>query len=61
LRLANAGGDRMLGGRILAGMSHQANFLGYFDHAINLARAAQRGAAGHATPTAMAYGPSFGV
>lgn len=53
LRLANAGGDRMLGGRILAGMSHQANFLGYFDHAINLARAAQRGASGHATPTAM--------
>jgi hypothetical protein len=53
LRLANAGGDRMLGGRILAGMSHQANFLGYFDHAINLARAAQRGASGYATPTAM--------
>lgn len=54
LRLAEAAGDRALGGRILAGMSHQANFLGHFDHAVNLARAAQRGAAGAATPTAMA-------
>jgi hypothetical protein len=54
LRLAQAAGDRALGGRILAGMSHQANFLGYFDHAVNLARAAARGAQGHATPTGMA-------
>ena len=54
LRLAQAAGDRALGGRILACMSHQANFLGLHDHAANLARAAQRGARSHATPTAMA-------
>jgi hypothetical protein len=54
LRLAQESGDRALGGRILAGMSHQANFLGYHSHAVNLARAAVRGAHGHATPTAMA-------
>jgi tetratricopeptide (TPR) repeat protein len=54
LRLAQAAGDRALGGRILAGLSHQANFLGYHEHAANLARAAQRGAQGQATPTAMA-------
>jgi hypothetical protein len=54
LRLAQAAGDRALGGRILAGMSHQANFLGYHEQAAHLARAAQRGAQGHATPTARA-------
>jgi tetratricopeptide (TPR) repeat protein len=54
LRLATAAGDRALGGRILAGMSHQANFLGYHEQAVNLARAAQRGTGGQATPTAMA-------
>jgi hypothetical protein len=35
-------------------MSHQANFLGYHEQAVNLARAAQRGTGGQATPTAMA-------
>jgi hypothetical protein len=54
LRLAQAAGDRALGGRILAGMSHQANFLGHYEHAVNLARAAAYGARGQATPTAMA-------
>lgn len=54
LRFAQAAGDRALGGRILAGMSHQAHFLGYHEQAANLARAAQRGAQGHATPTGMA-------
>jgi tetratricopeptide (TPR) repeat protein len=54
LRLAQAAGDRALGGRILAGMSHLANFRGYANDAINLARAAQTGARDHATPTAMA-------
>ncbi|MGH3341568.1 MAG: hypothetical protein ACRDPK_01555 [Carbonactinosporaceae bacterium] len=53
LRLADAAGARMLGGRILAGMSHQANFLGYHDHAVKLARAARQGAHDQATPTAM--------
>jgi hypothetical protein len=54
LRAANFAGDRALGGRILAGMSHQANFLGYYDHAVNLARSAAHGARGRATPTGMA-------
>jgi len=35
-------------------MSHQANFLGHYQHAANLARAAVRGAGGQATPTGMA-------
>lgn len=54
LMLAREAGDRMLGGRILAGMSHQANYLGHFGMAANLARAASMGANGAATPTAMA-------
>ncbi|MEU1419223.1 regulator [Kitasatospora sp. NPDC005751] len=54
LRLAQAAGNRALGGRILAGMSHQANFLGDFDRAVNLARTAVRGAGGVATATGMA-------
>ncbi|WP_240687265.1 hypothetical protein [Amycolatopsis suaedae] len=53
-RLARAAGDRPLCGRILAGMSHQANFLGHYDRAVNLARAAAAGARGYATPTTMA-------
>ncbi|MEH1125029.1 hypothetical protein [Micromonospora sp. CPCC 206061] len=53
LRLAQEADDRALGGRILAGMSHQANYLGHYEHAVNLARAAQRGAHSAATPTAM--------
>jgi tetratricopeptide (TPR) repeat protein len=53
LRLAQEANDRALGGRILAGMSHQANYLGHYDQAVNLARAAQRGGYGAATPTAM--------
>lgn len=53
-RLARAGGDKPLCGRILAGMSHQANFLGYFEQAVHLARAAAHGARGHATATTMA-------
>jgi hypothetical protein len=53
-RLAKAVGDKALCGRILAGMSHQANFLGYHQRAADLARAAYKGANGYATPTAMA-------
>lgn len=52
-RLAKAANDRALCGRFLAGMSHQANFLGHFDHAVHLARAAAHIANGSATPTAM--------
>ncbi|WP_157249692.1 hypothetical protein [Nonomuraea typhae] len=54
LSLACEADNRMLGGRILAGMSHQANYLGQYAAAANLARAAQQGANGAATPTAMA-------
>lgn len=53
-RLARAAGDKALCARVLAGMSHQANFLGHFDRAVHLARAAAHGAKGHATPTVMA-------
>lgn len=54
LNLAQEAGDRALGGRILAGMSHQANFLGQPRRAVELARAAREGARGQATPTAVA-------
>lgn len=53
-RIARAAGDKPLCGRILAGMSHQANFLGQFDRAVHLARAAAYGARNHATATTMA-------
>ncbi|MGW4638023.1 hypothetical protein ACWEN6_05830 [Sphaerisporangium sp. NPDC004334] len=54
LRLAQAAGDRMLGGRLLGNMSHQANYLGNFHQAIQLARAAQEGSKGVASATTMA-------
>jgi hypothetical protein len=53
-RLARAAGDKALCGRILAGMSHQANFLGHYQLAVDLATAAHHGAHGHTTPTTMA-------
>lgn len=52
-RLARAAGDKALCGRILAGMSHQANYLGHHQQAVDLARAAHQRAGGAATPTAM--------
>jgi hypothetical protein len=54
LNLTQEAGDRALGGRILAGMSHQANYLGQPRRAVELARAAREGARGQATPTAVA-------
>jgi tetratricopeptide (TPR) repeat protein len=54
LQLAQVAGDRLLGSRILASMSHQANYLGRYSLALQLARAAQEGARGQATPRAMA-------
>jgi tetratricopeptide (TPR) repeat protein len=54
LRLAQAADDRMMGGRLLANMSHQANYLGNFDQAVNLARAAQEGSRNAASATTMA-------
>lgn len=54
LNLAQEAGDRALGGRIIAGMSHQANFLAQPRRAVELARAAREGARGQATPTTLA-------
>jgi hypothetical protein len=51
LRLAQDAGDRRLAGSILSAMSHQATFLGRFDDAATLARAARMGISGVATPT----------
>jgi tetratricopeptide (TPR) repeat protein len=53
LRLAREADDPLMGGRILANLSHQANFLGAFDHALKLARAAQDAIQGVATGTVM--------
>lgn len=50
LGLAHASGDRALGGKVLALMSHQANFLGEYREALRFARAAKLGANGYATP-----------
>jgi hypothetical protein len=41
LRLARDGGDALTGGRILANLSHQANYLGNYNEAVHFARAAQ--------------------
>ncbi|GGK97195.1 hypothetical protein Ppa06_64900 [Planomonospora parontospora subsp. parontospora] len=41
LRLARGAGDHGLGGEILAGMSHQAAYIGQPAHALDLARAAR--------------------
>ena len=43
----------MMGSRILSNMSHQANYLGHFGQAVQLARAAQEGSRGAATATTM--------
>ncbi|PZG45039.1 transcriptional regulator [Spongiactinospora gelatinilytica] len=51
LSLAHASGDRALGGKVLAVMSHQANFLGEYGEAVDFARAAKLGAKGQATAT----------
>jgi len=54
LRLAQAGNDRTLAARVMASLSHQANYLGHFQAAAHLARAAQEGARTTATPAVMA-------
>jgi hypothetical protein len=50
LNLAHASGDRPLGGKVLALMSHQANYLGEYREAVDLARGATLGAGVAATP-----------
>ncbi|GAA1709478.1 hypothetical protein GCM10009745_66730 [Kribbella yunnanensis] len=52
LNLAHTAGDRPLGGKVLALMSHQANYLGEYREAVDLARAATLGAGTAATPKA---------
>lgn len=54
LRLAQAGNDRTLAARVMASLSHQANYLGFFQVAAQLARAAQEGVRTTATPAVMA-------
>ncbi len=54
LRLAREAEDSVLGGRLLSNLSHQANYLGRYNEALQFARAAQTGAAGRATPTVSA-------
>ncbi|MDI5971524.1 hypothetical protein POF50_019685 [Streptomyces sp. SL13] len=51
LRMTQAAGDRLLGGSVLSAMSHQATFIGRFQDAATLARAAVAGPAGSLTPT----------
>jgi hypothetical protein len=51
LRMTQAAGDRLLGGSILSAMSHQATFLGRYQDASTLARAAYTGPAGVLGPT----------
>ncbi|MFF6991655.1 hypothetical protein [Streptomyces sp. NPDC010273] len=51
LRMTQAAGDRLLGGSILSAMSHQATFLGRYQDAATLARAAYTGPAGTLGPT----------
>jgi hypothetical protein len=54
LRLAGEAGDPVLGGRLLSNLSHQANYLGQFHDAVQLARAAKSATVGRATPTVAA-------
>lgn len=53
LRLSQVIDDRAFGGRILANLSHQANYLGNHTQAVQLARAATEGARGRSSPRAM--------
>ena len=54
LRLAHAAGNRLLGGRILAAMSHQAIYLGNRRQAIDFAQAARNLTRQVATPRVIA-------
>lgn len=51
LRLTREANDRLMGGHLLADLSHQANYLGNFSEAIQFARAAQASTAGEASAT----------
>jgi hypothetical protein len=51
LRLAREAGDELLGGWMLASLSHQANYSGRFGDAVQLARASYSATRGHASTT----------
>ncbi|GLZ36352.1 hypothetical protein Lesp02_85390 [Lentzea sp. NBRC 105346] len=53
LRLAREANDRAYGAYLLSNLSHQANYLGRFSDAVQLARAAQSAAVGTGVPAAM--------
>lgn len=54
LGLAHAADDRPLGGSVLSAMSHQATYLGRYQEAVSLARAAYTGSAARLGPTTAA-------
>ena len=54
LRLATEAKDPVLGGRLLSNLSHQANYLGRYDEALQYSRAAQASGAGRASGTVTA-------
>ena len=54
LNLAHFGADRLFGAKALALLSHQANFLGDFQTAVDLARTAKAGTGSVATPKVQA-------
>ncbi len=54
LRLAAEAEDPVLGGRVLSSLSHQANYLGRYDEALQFARAAQASGKGRATDSVTA-------
>ncbi|MZG16851.1 hypothetical protein GTY44_25795, partial [Streptomyces sp. SID5914] len=51
LRMTQAAGDRLLGGSVLSAMSHQATFVGRYQDAVALARAAYMGPGASLGPT----------
>lgn len=51
LRLAEEGADQLMGARLMANLSHQANFVRRFDDAVMYARAAQSALRGHNSPS----------
>lgn len=55
LRLADETGDRLLGASILDAMSHQATFLGRYQEAAKLARAARMGTESAGSASALAH------
>jgi hypothetical protein len=59
LRLAREAGDSVMGGQILSNLSHQANYLGNFNEAVHLARAAQTATAGKASATSATVNAMF--